>query len=93
MSTLVRMTELRQVIENCILESKKICISISNSFISCMNKINIENYEVKDDYLYLADDNFEVHINFEDTTSITYNDFENCYTIMNNDMEISLYFI
>lgn len=87
------LTLLTQKIKMCSIEEKTICITVDNPFMSYRNKIKIDDYELDATYLYLANDNFEVHIQFDNSTGITYDDFEDCFTIVNNNLEINLYFI
>lgn len=105
MCTLTRMTEflkgnsdllklLKEKIEKCILDDKSVCVCMDNCSMSCRNKINIEDYEINNNYLYLNDKNFEVHIDFDKDTSIIYEDaVEECFTIMQNDMEFNMCFL
>jgi hypothetical protein len=105
MGTLIRMTEfleensnlltlLMQKIEECILDERSVCICLSNSFMECRNMITIDSYEVNENYMSLIYENFEVHINFDSSTTITYEEeLEECFTITQNGMEFNLYFI
>lgn len=81
-------------IEKRMLDKKSIVITIDNSCSSCRNVVNIEAYEIDKDYLSLIDGNFELHIDFDDTNTIKYDDeMIECFVITQNDMEIILYFI
>lgn len=99
MHTLPRMTRsnlltsLARRIEKCIMDTKTVCISAIYSSMSCKNRINIESYEIDVDHLSLIDGNFEVHINFNDSTNIIYEEIEECFTILNGNIEFNLYFM
>jgi hypothetical protein len=56
--------------------------------------MNIETYEINTDYMSLTDENFEIHINFDNAATITYEEeSEECFTIAQNGIEFNLYFI
>ena len=105
METLIRMTEflkegsnlltlMEQKIEECILDDKSICVSLEDSSMACRNKMNIESYEINANYMSLSDENFEVHIDFDNAATITYEEeLEECFTIAQNGIEFNLYFI
>ena len=103
MKALTRMTTLlnynllallTQKIEKCVLDNVAICVSLSGSCVTCRNRMNIEDYEVDTEHLYLNDNNFEVHINFDNSTSIEYDDYiDECFTIMQGSMKLNLYFM
>ena len=105
MSTLIRTTEFleensnllplfMQKIEEYILDNRSVCICLSSSFMECRNTMIIDSYEINENYMSLFYGNFEVHINFDDATTITYEeDPEECFTITQNGMEFNLYFI
>lgn len=87
--------ELIKKIEDYILNGKHIIIDLNNHFMSCRNKIYIEDYEIDNDHITLIDKNFEININFDNSTIITYKEelFDECFTIVKNDLEFNLYFI
>jgi hypothetical protein len=105
MGALIRMTEflkengnlltlMTQKIEECILEERSICVSLEGSSMTCRNRMNIETYEINANYMSLIDENFEVHIDFDNATTITYEEeLEECFTITKDCMEFNLYFI
>lgn len=86
---------LKKKIEYCITNNKAICISIESAFMSLLNKIYVEDYNINDDYnnerLYLSDDNFEFTISFDEKTNITYDDEEDSFKIKSEESEIVLY--
>ena len=104
MGALIRMTEflkesnlltlMTQKIEECILEERSICVSLEGSSMTCINRMNIETYEINANYMSLIDENFEVHIDFDNATTITYEEeLEECFTITKDGTEFNLYFI
>lgn len=105
MRALIRMTEflkennnlltlMTQKIEEYILADRSVCVSLEDSYITCRNKMNIETYEINTDYMSLTDENFEIHINFDNAATITYEEeSEECFTIAQNGIEFNLYFI
>ena len=85
---------LKEKIEECVLDDRTVCVCLDCCSMACRNKINIEDYEINDNYLYLNDKNFEVHIDFDNNTSIKYKDAtEESFTITQNNMEFNLCFI
>ena len=88
------LTTLKSKIEECIMDDKPVCVCVDNCSVTCKNRINIENYEINTDYLYLNDGNFEVGISFDKETNITYDESTTeCFTITQNDIEFNLCFI
>lgn len=79
-------------IEEYLSNNKSVCVCSMNSLMSFKNKINIDEYELDEDHLLLNHNNCEIHIKFNDSTSLTYENFEGCFTITNNDTEINLCF-
>ena len=85
---------LKEKIEECISDDRTVCVCFDCCSMACRNKINIEDYEINNNYLYLNDKNFEVHIDFDTNTSIAYEDAtEESFTIIQNNMEFNLCFI
>lgn len=85
---------LKQKIEDCIIGCKSIVISISTPLMNCLNTIKVDAFEITEDNLYLNNKNFEIHINFDNTTNITYEDeYDEYFSIVINNTEINLYFI
>lgn len=80
---------LKQRIESSILKEKVFVICISTSIIDCRNTIYIEDYEIDDEYLYLNNENFEIHINLNET-EVQYDKECDSYTFTNYDMEVCL---
>lgn len=87
-------TLLKEKIEEAIKEDKALVISISNSLMECRNTIFTEDYEVKEDGLYLNYGNFELHINLDNNTMVIKSDvFDEEFIINDNNSEIRLYFL
>lgn len=88
------LTLLLQKIEDSVLKNKPICIVMTNSFISCKNKIFIDDYEIDKEHLYLSYENFELYINFDSFSRITYeNQIDEYFMIAQNNMEFNIYFM
>ena len=85
---------LKQKIEDCIIGCKSIVISISTPLMHCLNTIKVDDHTITENSLYLNDENFEIHINFNGDTRITYIDeYDEYFSIVMNNTEVNLYFI
>ena len=80
---------LKQKLETSIIKEKSLIVYISTHVIDCRNTFYIEDYEIAEDYLYLNNGSFEVHINFNEA-EIKYDKMSDSYTFIYDDMEICL---
>lgn len=82
---------LKQKIEECVIKGRSIIINISEFIMECRNTFFIDDYEVSDKFLYLNNENFEVHINLKES-KIEYDDTFNEITFTHENTEVKLYF-
>ena len=81
---------LKRKIEEFITEDKKIVIDVSSPLIICRNTFSTEDYEINNEYLYLNQGNFELHIKL-DKVKIEYdNTVDENFILVYNDTEIMI---
>ena len=80
-------------IEDVISNFKSVIIIMTNHFAECRNSVHIEEYEFDDDYLHISENNFEIHINFNNVTDLKYNRTYDEFVIMYGDDEIVFNFL
>ena len=83
---------LKDKIEDAVINDKSITTIITNSFAECRNNICIEGYELDEEYLYISNENFEIHIKSNDVTDLTYDSDEESFYITCKDNIIILIF-
>ena len=83
-------TLLKDKIENAIVNNKQIFAIVTNSFAECRHKMHIDEYELERDYLYLSNDNFEIHITSKNANELRYEN--ECFTITCGNSEVVLVF-
>jgi hypothetical protein len=77
---------LKKKIEECISNNKSIIAIVTNTFSECRIHLHVEGYELEKDYLYLCEKNNEIHIAFNNTTEIKYDDTDvECFIIKCKD--------
>ena len=92
-SNMELITLLGQKIEISILEDRKVIIDVSTPLMSCRNTNYIEDYEINEEYLYLNNGSYEIHIKLDEI------EFKNDYflndnfTLLHNDTEINICFL
>ena len=88
---------LKEKINYCMENDIRICISIECALISLLHTIYIEEFKVNNDYIFVAADNFEFTIPFDNETQVTYDEEQNCFIFkhkesdQNNQTEIALF--
>lgn len=82
---------LNQKIEDSVINQKPVIIGISNSVMECRNTIDIDDYEIDNERLYLNSGNFELHIQIVKITK-NCNELEEQFICMCNNVEVVLYF-
>lgn len=106
MNTMIEMTEqpdnsltqeevvllLSQKIEDSVLQQKTVIIGISSKFMECRNTIEIEDYEIDEERLYLNSGNFELHMQLAKIRRHNTNEFEEQFMCAYDNVEIVLYF-
>lgn len=91
MKALINETERNMLLEEkinyCMENEIRICISIESALINLLHTVNIEEFKVNDDYIFIASDNFEFTIPFGNGTQTTYDEEQNCFVFRYEEME------
>ena len=80
---------LKKDIESATAEGNPVTMIISEGDMECRNMFEVEDYELRDNYLYLGSGWFELHIDLEET-EIEYDQLQDLYLLKYKDVEISL---
>ena len=83
-------------LNKCMQEDETVCIAVGTKFMESRNSIKVEECEVDPEHLDICGDhNYELHINFNKDTEITYdNEYEeNNLHIHQGEVDVNLYFI
>jgi hypothetical protein len=86
-----RNTLLKEKIDYCMEHDVRICISVEDVRINLLNTIDVEDYKVNDDYLFISAGNFEFTIPFNNEMQVTYNQGQECFKFTYEDTEITLF--
>ena len=83
---------LKQKLEDSIENNTAFVVYISSPSFECRNTIWLDDFEVNENYLYLSDGNYEVHINIDDA-SLKYDDtFDINFIFIMENVEIGFIF-
>ena len=84
---------LKEKIEEAMTNDISVVAIITNSFTECRNVLYIEYYELDENYLYINDNNFEIHINSNSVTEIKYdNTYDEQFVITCGENKVTLIF-
>lgn len=86
------LTLVKEKLDYCMINEKKVCISIENTCTTCLQTIIIEGIELNEEYIYLYQGNFEFSI-FLNGIKITYYENEKCFKFESEDTKIMLFLI
>lgn len=103
MSALINETEQSKILEllhllknrihESMIQDTSIVISIESPIINLLKTFYIFEYQITIDQIYIESDNAEFHMDFKKITDFSYNNEEECFTIIHNEMKIILYFM
>lgn len=91
--TLELLDLLKHKIEQSMMQDKSIVISMESPMIKFLKTSYICNYEFTTDRIYIDSDNVDFSIDISKVTNIIYEDGEEHFTLLHNDIEIRIYFI
>ena len=87
------MVLLEEKIKKAINEQITLIVTVSNATVECRNTFYLDEYEFDGYYLYLNNNNYELHINCELDMKVEYDDFDDCFVLTQTDTEIRIYML